>query len=130
MSSQTLPSTTPDSHEVIRYIRFLEDAILRAPLAADGPPSEPADLAAAVWPQPALGPAAASSDLVFFRTVHANLNAAAQHAEMGHEAQSFRECSHSMCQDARKLIPSLAEPGATDAELNAIFERALARCFS
>ncbi len=130
MSNQTLSLTTPDSPEVMLYIRFLEDAIFRAPLAVDGPPSEQADLVAAVWAQPSLGPAAASSDDDFFLTVRANLNAAGWHAEMGHEALSFRECSSPTCKDARNLIPSLVEPGATDAELGAIFERALGRCFS
>jgi len=130
LSDQTLPLTTPDPHEVMLYIRFLEDTIFRVPLAVDGLPSVPADLAAAVWVKPSLGPDAPSFDSAFFRTVHENLNAAARHAEMGHEAPSFRECSRPMCRDARNLIPSLVEPGATDAELDAIFDRALARCFS
>lgn|GEM_PF-2206246 len=130
MSIQNNLLSTSDSHEIMPNIRFLEDAIFRAARVVNRTPREQADLAAAAWVKPSPGPVATSSDLVFFRTVRENLNAAAWHAEMGHEAPSFRECSRPMCRDARNLIPSLVQPGATDAELHAIFDRVLARCVS
>jgi len=131
MSVQTSPSSTLDSQETMLIIRFLEDAILRARPAGNGVPSERTDAGPTVWSEPSLGSDAARSDPDFLRTVRENLHAASRHVELGHEARSFRECSRPMCRDARNMIPSLElEPGATDAELDAILERALARCFS
>lgn len=54
-----------------------------------------------------------------------NLHAASQHVAMGHDAASFRDCGHPACQDAANLIPELEvmEEGATDAELDRIFDR-------
>src|SRR6476646_299090 len=109
MSTQNSLLSTSDSHEIMLNIRFLEDAIFRAARVVNWPPREQADPAAAVWVKPSPGSDAARSDFVFFRTVRENLNAAARHAEMGHEAPSFRECSRPMCRDARNLIPCLAE---------------------
>jgi hypothetical protein len=131
MSVQTSPSSTLDSQETMLILRFLEDAILRARPAANGAPSERTDLGSTVWTEPSLGANEARSDPEFLRTVRENLHAASRHVELGHEARSFRECSRPMCRDARNLIPSLEiETAATDDELEAIFERALARCFS
>jgi hypothetical protein len=62
---------------------------------------------------------------VVTKALQANLHAAAQHAALGHEAPTFRDCPRPMCLDAANLIgqPMVSEPGATDAELDAIFER-------
>lgn len=67
-------------------------------------------------------------DREFIALLRANLQAASQHVALGHKARSFRECSRAACQDAAKLIPQLdeVEPGATDAELEAILDRVLA----
>lgn len=61
------------------------------------------------------------------RALRANLHAAARHVALGHEAPTFRDCSSFMCRDAANLVPS---PGATDAELDAIFQRAILAVFS
>lgn len=57
-----------------------------------------------------------------------NLRAAAQHVSLGHEAPNFRQCSHACCRDADNLVPYLvpADLGITDAEMDAIFDRASA----
>lgn len=57
--------------------------------------------------------------------LRANLHAAARHVALGHEGPSFRECSRPACREAANLIPFLEEiePGATDAELDAILDR-------
>ena len=59
------------------------------------------------------------------KVLHANLHAAVQHVALGHEAPTFRACSRPMCRDAAIMIaePMPNEPGATDAELDAIFHR-------
>ena len=64
---------------------------------------------------------------VVSKALQANLHAAAQHAALGHKAPTFRDCSRPMCRDAANLIgqPMASEPGATDAELDAIFQRLL-----
>jgi uncharacterized protein (DUF58 family) len=66
------------------------------------------------------------------RTLRANLHAAARHVALGHEAPTFRDCSSFMCLDAANLVPSpiAVEPEATDAELDAIFQRAILAVFS
>ena len=66
------------------------------------------------------------------RVLRANLHAAAQHAARGHEAPTFRDCSSLMCRDAANLVPHpvAVEPRATDAELDAIFQRAILAVFS
>lgn len=127
-----LSSTAPphDPREAVLTVRFLEDESLRAlrsrPAVGLAPTGNAALVPAA---EPPLASDEAGSDLNFLRIVRANLHAAALHAEMGHEALTFRECSHSACRDAVKLVPSLdVEPGMTDAGLGAIFQRALERC--
>jgi hypothetical protein len=59
------------------------------------------------------------------KVLHANLHAAVQHVALGHEAPTFRDCSRPMCRDAANMIaePMPNEPGATEAELDAIFHR-------
>ncbi len=66
------------------------------------------------------------------RALRANLHAAARHVALGHEALTFRECSSLMCRDAANLLPypMAVEPGATDADLDAIFQRAILAVFS
>lgn len=66
------------------------------------------------------------------RTLRANLHAAARHVALGHEAPTFRDCSSFMCMDAANLLPypMAVEPRATDAELDAIFQRAILAVFS
>lgn len=66
------------------------------------------------------------------RALRANLHAAARHVARGHEAPTFRDCSSSMCRDAANLLPypMAVEPGATDAELDAIFQRSILAVFS
>jgi hypothetical protein len=61
----------------------------------------------------------------FKSIVRANLRAAAQHVMRGHKAASFRECSRPSCRNASNLIPYpvFIEPGVTDTELEAIFQR-------
>jgi hypothetical protein len=131
MSVQTHLSSSPDAQETVMIFRFLEDVILRARPGVNGAPKERADLVPAIWTKLSLGADEARSDPDFLRTVRENLHAASRHVELGHEARTFRECSRPMCRDARNLIPSLEiETAATDDELEAIFERALARCFS
>jgi hypothetical protein len=63
----------------------------------------------------------------FVAILRENLRAASQHAAMGHESPSFRECPHPMCCDAANLISYLpgGEAGANDADLDAVFERVL-----
>lgn len=60
------------------------------------------------------------------KVLRANLQAAAQHAALGHEAPTFRDCSRPTCQDAVNLIPYPVNigPGATEAELDATSQRA------
>jgi hypothetical protein len=43
----------------------------------------------------------------------------------GHKASSFRECSRPSCRNASNLIPYpvVIEPGVTDTDLEAIFQR-------
>jgi hypothetical protein len=57
--------------------------------------------------------------------VRANLRAAAQHAALGHEGRSFRECSHATCQNASNLIPHLValEQEMTAAEPSPVFDQ-------
>ncbi len=69
--------------------------------------------------------AEAQSGLEFKAVVRANIHAAAQHVLRGHKALSFRECSRPSCRNASNLIPYpvVVEPGATDAELEEVFQR-------
>ena len=81
-------------------------------------------------PVPEVQPPAAEVQLdrELIALLRANLHAAAQHAALGHQEASFRECSRPSCIDAARLIPQLDEidPGATDAELDAVLDRVLA----
>lgn len=122
--SQAVTAQVHDPLETLLIQRFLEEAALRTRPAV-------ADLIPAVWSEPPLVGSEAKSDPDFLRAVRANLQAASRHIQLGHRAQSFRDCSHPTCRDAANLVPSLEiEKGATEEELDAIFERALARCFS
>jgi hypothetical protein len=127
MNAQTSPLPTAPPHDPLETLlvqRFLEEAALRTRPAVS-------DLVPAVWSEPPLVGNEAKSDPDFLRAVRANLQAASRHIQLGHRVQSFRDCSHPACRDAANLIPSLEmEKGATEEELDAIFERALARCFS
>ena len=64
--------------------------------------------------------------------LRANLHAAAQHATQGHEAPTFRDCPRLVCRDAANLVPypMTIESSATDAELDATFQRAMSAVFS
>jgi len=124
MNVETSPSQSHDPLEALLVQRFLEEAALRTRPAVS-------DLVPAVWSELPLLDTETKSDPDFLRTVRANLQAASRHIQLGHRVQSFRDCSHPACRDAANLIPSLEmEKGATEEELDAIFERALARCFS
>lgn len=127
MSIQTRQAGTAQVHDPLETLliqRFLEEAALRTRHAV-------ADLIPAIWSEPPLVGSEAKSDPDFLRAVRANLQAASRHIQLGHRVQSFRDCSHPACRDAANLVPSLEiEKGATEEELDAIFERALARCFS
>lgn len=61
----------------------------------------------------------------FTEVVRANLHAAAQHAILGHEGPSFRECSRPSCRNASNLIPYpvVVEASVTDADMMEIFQR-------
>jgi hypothetical protein len=61
----------------------------------------------------------------FKEIVRANLEAAAQHAILGHEAPSFRECSRPSCRNASNLIPYpvVVEASVTETDLEEIFQR-------
>ncbi|HEV2852781.1 MAG TPA: hypothetical protein VHC97_08250 [Thermoanaerobaculia bacterium] len=63
--------------------------------------------------------------LDFQGILRSNLHAAAQHAALGHQAPTFRQCLHGSCRDASNLVPYLvaAELGVTDAELDAMLNR-------
>jgi hypothetical protein len=130
IQNSLIPTGRPhDPPETVLLIRFLEDESLQVvrsrPVVARAPTGN-ADLVPATRTEPPLASNEARSDHVFLRIVRANLHAAALHAELGHEARTFRECSYSACRDAVKLVPSLSvEPGMTDAHLDAIFQRAL-----
>jgi hypothetical protein len=124
MSVQTSSAQPHDRLETLLIQRFLEEAILLTRPAVS-------DLVPAVWSEPPLVSNETKSDPDFLRAVRANLQAASQHIQLGHPAHSFRDCSSPTCRDAANLIPSLEiEKGATEEELDAIFERALARCFA
>src|SRR5688572_31404435 len=59
-------------------------------------------------PAPVLAPVdplEAPSGPDFKEIVRANLQAAAQHAALGHEGPNFRECSRPSCRNASNLIP-------------------------
>jgi hypothetical protein len=75
--------------------------------------------------RPVPAPAEAQAGPDFKATVRANIHAAAQHVMRGHKAASFRECSRPSCRNASNLIPYpvVVKAGATDAELEAIFQR-------
>ena len=76
-------------------------------------------------PAPAELPSEAQAGPDFKATVRANIHAAAQHVMRGHKAASFRECSRPSCRNASNLIPYpvVVEAGASDADLEAIFQR-------
>jgi hypothetical protein len=61
----------------------------------------------------------------FKEIVRANLQAAAQHAMLGHEGPSFRECSRPSCRNASNLIPYpvVVEATVTEADMEEIFQR-------
>ena len=82
-----------------------------------------------VDPDPISPPVAKAAKAAnFFALLWSNLHAAALHAAMGHEGSRFQECPRPACLDAAQLIPPMEEiePGATDAELAAILDQALA----
>jgi hypothetical protein len=124
MSIRISPSLPHDPLETLLVQRFLDEAARRTRPALT-------DLVTAIWSEPQLLGNEQKSAPDFLRTVRANLQAASRHIQLGHGMQSFRDCSHPTCRDAANLIPGLEiEREATEEELDAIFDRALARCFS
>ena len=69
----------------------------------------------------------ARRDVLFLDTLRANVHAAARHAALGHNGQSFRECSSPTCMEAARMLPELnpAQGTATDAELESILDEVL-----
>jgi hypothetical protein len=85
--------------------------------------SAPAARLEPVQVEPKVAPALAKPAIVetrpgpdFSDILRANLQAAAQHAALGHEGASFRECSRPSCRNASNLIPHpvAAEPESRD----------------
>jgi hypothetical protein len=89
-----------------------------------GPVVNPALAAAPVEPPPAIPQMDLSAH--FRAILRSNLRAAAQHIALGHEGPTFRQCHHGSCRDGSNLVPHLVatDLGITDAELDALFNRA------
>ena len=110
----------PNSHSfVASLLRSLDPALIGRQEEEDFiPPGRPASAELSAGTEVQTGPD-------FKSIVRANLRAAAQHVMRDHKAASFRECSRPSCRNASNLIPYpvLIEPGVTDTELEAIFQR-------
>lgn len=88
----------------------------RAPAALPAPAQAQAETVEPAETRPAVD---------FKEVVRANLHAAAQHAILGHEGPSFRECSRPSCRNASNLIPYpvTVEASVTEADMEEIFQR-------